>query len=191
MNLAAAAHEGGGGEDDLAELGTEGLGEFDVDCATALGAFERGGRVEERGHAAEGAVDDLIGHDQIARGDVLLQGADGAAGQNPLAAETLEGKDVGTIRNVRRGEGVADAVAGEEGDRDAVEIHEDGVGRGRAEGGIDGAGFCPPPAAVELGEEGIAKAGAADDTDAFFHGGEYTGEDVERGGRAGARRRRD
>jgi hypothetical protein len=104
-----------------------------------------------------GAVDDLIWYHKVARLDLLLQGADGAEGDDAAHAERAEGGDVGAVRHFVRRERVVRAVAGEEGDGDRI-VGEDGDGRG---------GSAPGGGGREGGDRGeafeVLEAGAADD----------------------------
>jgi hypothetical protein len=104
-----------------------------------------------------GAVDDLIRHHKVAWLDLLLQGADGAEGDDAAHAEGAEGGDVGAVRHFMRRERVVRAVAGEEGDGDRI-VREDGDGRG---GGSPGGGWSEGGDGGEAFE--VLKAGAADD----------------------------
>ena len=85
---------------------------------------------EERGDAALGAVEKLVGHKKFAGAQILLQRADGANGNNALDAEKLHRVDVGAEVQFARKNSMAAAMAGKEGDALAFESAEnDFVGR--------------------------------------------------------------
>lgn len=120
----------------------------------------------EEGEGADplGAVDDLIGHHEVARADLLLQAADGAEGDDGAHADTAEGGNVGAVGHLVRRELVVQAMARQEGDGDGLaggrgRVVEDGDGRG---------GLAPRRADVEgRGESEVGQrlqAGAADDS---------------------------
>src|SRR4051812_42858383 len=102
--------------------------------------------IKKRAWAAVGFVNELVDQDEIARGDFFTQAADGTGGDDPLTAHGFEGKYIGTIRDGRRRDGVANAMAGEESDGNGVAgltpVGERDGGGGRAERGIgkDGSG---------------------------------------------------
>ncbi len=141
----------GGFQQHLTQDRAERLGELDV---------HREPVVEEGRHAAVGLVDDLIHDDQIARVDLLAQRTDRPAGDDVRHAEALEGVDVGPVRHLRGVEGVAFAVAGEDGEPESVPLGDADRRAGLAEGGVDLAGF-----ECGFAEQGFAESGAADQTD--------------------------
>ena len=72
--------------------------------------------LEERVGAAPGAVDELVRHDEGARGVVGVQAADGTRGHDRADAERTERPDVRAVVDAVRGDGVLTAVAGQERD---------------------------------------------------------------------------
>ena len=114
---------------------------------------------EEGGDAVEGAVDELVGNDEVGGLVLFLERADGGDGEDALDAELLERVDVGAEVELGGKDAMAAAVAGEKGDLAALELAEDKGVRGRAEGRFD-ALF------VNVGEAGHGvKPAAADDAD--------------------------
>ena len=107
----------------------------------------------------EGAVDELVGHDEVGGLVLFLERADGGDGEDALDAELLEGVDVGAEVQLRGQDAMAAAVAREKGDLAAFEFAEnEGVGW-LAEGRFD-ALF------VHVGESGHGvEPAAADDAD--------------------------
>ena len=84
---------------------------------------------EESGDAMKGAVDELIGHDEVGGLVLFLERADGGDGEDALDAELLEGVDVGAEVQFGGKDAMAAAVAREEGDLAAFELAEnEGVG---------------------------------------------------------------
>ena len=76
-----------------------------------------------------GEVDELVGDDEVPGGVVLLQGSDGAGGDDVLASQLLQRPHVGPVGDVGRGVLVLLAVAVEERDLHAVDpADEYGVG---------------------------------------------------------------
>jgi hypothetical protein len=135
--------------DDLGDLFVEGVGEADV---ADYSSFE-----ERKRPDPFGAINDLIRNHEISRLDLLSQASDGRKGDHTSHTETPQSGDVGTVRDLVRGELVVEAVAREEGDGGVV-VLEDGDGGG---GGTPGCLY------VELGDgdeafEGL-EAGAAYD----------------------------
>ncbi len=134
------------------ELRADGIGETDMgDQAFA----------EEGGDAAAGAIDELIGDDEIERAMFFLERADGAEGEDAFDAERLQAPDIGAKIQLRRRDAMAAAVAGEEGDFPARERADDVGIRRRAPGCFDG-DFALP---FEAGH-GI-KPAASDDSDGW------------------------
>ncbi len=70
-----------------------------------------------RPHAL-GAVDDLVGHDEVARPHVRLQAADGREGHDVAHAERAQRGDVGAVRDLVRRVLVVEAVPRDKGHRD-------------------------------------------------------------------------
>jgi hypothetical protein len=140
------AHAGRGG----GHGGADGVAEGDV----ADDAF-----AEEGGDAMEGAIDELVGDDEVSGLVLFLERADGGDGEDALDAELFEGVDVGAEVELGGQDAMAAAVAGKEGDFAAFELAEDEGVRGRAEGRFHG--FL-----VDVGESrhGVEPA-AADDAD--------------------------
>ena len=117
------------------------------------------GVIVERASAFVRLVDDLIDDDQIAGLDVFAQGSGCAAGDDVGDAEGFEGVDIGAVRDVAGTEQVAWAVALEYADIDALPLRFDD-GRGRfAERRVEFDRLSL------LRAEGIAKPGAADESD--------------------------
>ena len=114
---------------------------------------------EEGGVAGEGAVDELIGDDEVGGFVLFLQAADGGDGEDGGDAGGFERVDVRAEVELGGKDAMALAVAGEEDDFSAFEGAEDeGVG-GVAEGGFD-------RLFVDVGEAGHGvEAAAADDAD--------------------------
>lgn len=94
--------------DDLGQLLVEGVAEAHMADHTLL--------EEGEGPHALGAVDDLVGHHEVARADLLLQRADGGEGDDGAHAEVAQGGDVGLVLDLVRRVLVVEAVAREEGD---------------------------------------------------------------------------
>ena len=114
---------------------------------------------KEGGDAMEGAVDELIGDDEVGGLVLFFERADGGDGKDALDAEFLEGVDVGAEIQLRRQDAVAAAVACEKGNLAAFQFakHE-WVGR-IAERRLH-------PLFVQVGESGHGiKPTAADDAD--------------------------
>ena len=79
-------------------------------------------RSVEEGHGAlAGSVDQLVGHHDVQRLDVLAHAADGAHGDDPLHAERLERPDVGAGVDGGGRNAVAATMAREEGHLHAVQ----------------------------------------------------------------------
>ncbi len=117
---------------------------------------------EEGGDAAAGAVEELVGDDEIERAVLFLERADGAEGDDALHAQRLHAVDVGAEVQLRGRDAVAAAVAREEGDLASGERAEDVVVRRAAEGRLDVGFFL----GFEAGH-GVESA-AADDSDFRF-----------------------
>ena len=147
--VAALAHNGG-------QARIEGVAEPDV---ADHAAFEEG-----EGADALGAVDDLVGHHEVARADVLLQRPDGGEGDDGAHTEVPQGGHVGLVLDLVRREFMVQAVARQEGDGDVVArarrgVVQDGDGRRRR---------APRRVDVECGRE--REAGERLDTRAAYHG---------------------
>src|SRR5436190_8756150 len=69
---------------------------------------------EKGADAPFGAIEKLIGHDDIERLELLFQAADRAGRKNPLDAEHFKTVDVGAKVQLRRHDPVTSAVPGEE-----------------------------------------------------------------------------
>src|SRR5262249_55541251 len=65
---------------------------------------------EERTDTAPGAIEELVGNDELLRHVLLLQRPDGARGENELRAEQLHPEDVRAVIELSRHLAVADAV---------------------------------------------------------------------------------
>jgi hypothetical protein len=114
---------------------------------------------EESGFATFGAVEELIGDQELARLEIFPERAHGTDRDDALHAEEFHGVDVGAEVEFRRKDAVAAAVAGEERDALSFQSAEDeGVG-GIAEGSFE-AEF----ASVGQSGHGV-EAAATDDTD--------------------------
>lgn len=75
-----------------------------------------------------GAVDDLVGDDEVSRSDLLTEGTDGREGDDGLDADGLERGDVRTVGDLGRGDGVVWPVTRDEGDERAGRERGDGDG---------------------------------------------------------------
>lgn len=76
---------------------------------------------------ALGAIDDLVGHDEISRFYLLAQRTDGAESDNAAHADRAQRGDVSAVGNLVRCDFMAEAVARDEGDWNLV-VLEDGDG---------------------------------------------------------------
>lgn len=146
-----ALHGGGALLNNSGKAGVKGVGKTDVSYNAAL--------VEGEGADALGAVDDLVGDDEIHGLDLLAQRADGGEGDDGAHADGAQGGNIGAGGNLVGSQLVVEAVAGEEGDGVAVVLEDHKGRRGRAPGS-DGVEGGDGDVALELGE-----AGAADDGD--------------------------
>ena len=109
--------------------------------------------------AMKGAVDELVGHNEVGGLVLFLERADGGDGDDALDAELLEGIDVGAEVELGRKNAMAAAVTREESDLAAFELAENEGVRGRAEGRFDAL-------LVDVGESGHGvEPAAADDAD--------------------------
>ena len=105
-----------GGADNPGELGADGVGEADVgDEALA----------EEGRDAAAGAVEELIGEDEVLRAVLFFERTDGAERDDALDAERFHAVDVGPKVELRGRDAMSAAVTGEEGDAASGEVAED------------------------------------------------------------------
>ena len=119
-----------GGLDDLARARLEPRDELAGEGVAERGMRDDGRALEEaRGAHALGAVDDLVGEDEVARGELLAEGADGGEGEDGADAERFEGGDVRARGHGGGRDRVADAVPREEGDLGARGEGADGDGR--------------------------------------------------------------
>jgi hypothetical protein len=110
---------GGGGflREEGAEMGGEGIAKGDVsDNATA----EEGVLV-----AAAGAVEELVGEENVFGGVFLLEAADGGDGDDPADVEVAHGPEVGAVVEFGGEDAVTAGVAGEEDEAAAVELTDD------------------------------------------------------------------
>ena len=121
---------------------------------------------EERERAnALGAVDDLVGHNEVPRFDRLLQASDCGESNDSSHAYVSECGDVGAGRDFVGSDFVVQAMAGQKGDWDGL-----AGGWGRVVKHGDGRGGCAPGSRWLQGRdmsevrEGL-QAGAADDCD--------------------------
>lgn len=118
---AVTLHGSGAFLDDAGEPGVERVGEPDVADYAAL--------EEGEGTDAFGAVDDLVGNDEIHGLDLFAEGTHGGEGDDGAYADEAEGGDVGSGRDFMGRELMIDAVAGEEGDGDTIVLgYHDGRG---------------------------------------------------------------
>ena len=72
----------------------------------------------------KGAIDELVGHDEVGGLVLFLERADGGDGEDALDAELLEGVDVGAEVELGGQNAMAAAVAREKGDLAAFELAE-------------------------------------------------------------------
>src|SRR5262249_1667602 len=92
---------------------------------------------KERRDPMPGAVDELVGDQKFARGELFFERTDGAHRDDAIDAEQFEGKDVGAIVVFGRKNGWAGAGGGEEGDVFSFQqTGDEGLG-GIAEGIFD------------------------------------------------------
>lgn len=148
-----ALHGASAGLDHGGQLGIEGVGEADMADEALL----------EEGEGADAlcAVDNLVGDDKVHGLDVLLEGADGAEGDDAAHADVPQGRDVGARGDLMGRELVVGAVPRKEGDGHAVVLEDLDRGRGVApwRQGVDlGDGHV----AIDLGEAGAAYDGDVD-----------------------------
>ena len=137
-----------GGDDGLRDVRAERIGEAHVhDDALA----------EERAGPRLGAVEELVGHHDVERLELLAQAADGAGRDDLLDAEQLHGPDVGAVVDLGRQDAVAARVARQEGRGHAAQVaHEERVAGGSERGlELDFAGVV----------EQLVEARTADDAD--------------------------
>ena len=136
--------------------GADGVAEGDV----ADDAVAEEGRV-----SGEGAVDELVGDDEVGGLVLFLQATDGGDGEDGLVQPSgFERVDVGAEVELGGEDAVAAAVAGEEGDLPALEGAEDERVGGGAERGFDGE-------LADVGEAGHGvEAAASDDADFCVRG---------------------
>ena len=107
----------------------------------------------------EGAVDELVGHDEIGGLVLFLERAHGRDRKDALDAELFEGVDVGAEVQLRGQNAMAAAVAREKGHLAALQLAEHKRVRGLAEGRFDAL-------LVNVGESGHGiQPAAADDAD--------------------------
>src|SRR5262249_30946472 len=99
-----------------AKLGANGIGETYV-CDDAA--------AEKRAWPLRRAVDELIGDDDVARRDLLLQTADGADRDNALDTELFHREDIGAEVDFGGQRNVAAAMPGQKNDARAVERSRD------------------------------------------------------------------
>ena len=128
----------------------EGLGETDVGHNPVA---------EEGVDPLGGAVDELVGDEQVAGGDLFFEAADGVDGDDMFDPKRFESPDVGPHRYLGGHDAVAAAVARQEGDPDAAQNPgDDGI-----------AWFAVRGVDVHLANIGesfdVVEAGAADDGD--------------------------
>src|SRR5688572_2016952 len=76
---------------------------------------------EERGHAAPRPVEELVGHHQIERPDLLLRAAHRRDGDHPFGAQRLQPPDVRAEIELARAQTVAPTVARQEDHRTPIE----------------------------------------------------------------------
>jgi hypothetical protein len=92
--------------DVFAQVGAEGVGHRDVDHQAVA--------EEGVGALALGGVDELIGHHDVAGGELLAQAPAGADGDDPLHPEGFQGIDVGAAVDLAGGDPMTAPMAGEE-----------------------------------------------------------------------------
>lgn len=148
-----ALHGGGALLDDIDNLAVKRVAKGDVADEAAL--------EEGEGADALGAVDDLVGDHKVHGLDLLLEGADGAEGDDAAHANVPQGGDVGAGGHLVRRELVVGAVAGEEGNRDAVVLEDEDRGRGLAPGRL-GVQLGDGRVAIDLVEASTANDGDMD-----------------------------
>ena len=117
---------------------------------------------EEAALPRKGAVDELIGNDEVGGLVLFLQRPHSGSGQDEFDAELLEPVNIGAEVELAGRDAVAAAVTGQEGDGPAVELaYHVGV-RGLAEGGVE-------RDLAQVGDAGHGvKPAAADDADGDF-----------------------
>ena len=89
--------------DGLGHLGTDRVGKADMDHQAVS---------EEGGRAEAGAVEVLVGDEEILGPELLFERADGAEGDDALDAQRLEAVNVGAEVQLRGRDAVAAPVAG-------------------------------------------------------------------------------
>ena len=114
---------------------------------------------EKGGLAAEGAVEELIGHHKVPGNDLLAEAADRTGRHQPHDAELLHRVDVGAEVQLARLDPVAAAVARQEGDAALAEAPDDDL-VGRVS---EGRRQPDPLDLAEFGE--LVEAAAADDAE--------------------------
>jgi hypothetical protein len=142
----------------------------DVDQARAdrLGERDVGHQAvaEEGVDAVAGAVEELVGDDDVGRLVVDLQRADGGDRDQLLDSQRLEAVDVGAVVELGRRQPVAASVARQEGDRAPVQLADDVGVRRLAERRRD------PPLLAHHQPLHLVEAAAADHTDTNIAHGE-------------------
>ena len=89
---------------------------------------------EERARTCLGTVEELVGHDDVERLELLAQAADGARRDDLLHAERLHPPDVGAVVDLAGQDAVAAGVTRQEGDGHAVDVAQEVTVAGVAEG---------------------------------------------------------
>jgi hypothetical protein len=108
------------------------------------------------------AVDELVGHDDVPRGDLLAEAPDRAHRDDPFRAELLERVDVGAEVEVAREHPVPAPVPRQEGEARPGEPAEHDLVGGVAEGRRD----APPLHDLEAGK--LVEPAAADHAERAF-----------------------
>src|SRR5262249_35416804 len=91
---------------------------------------------EERADALPRPVDELIGHHDVARRDLLAQAPDRAHGEDPLHAEALQREDVGAEVDLGGEQAMPAPVAREEDDLRLAELPDHQLVGRLTEGGV-------------------------------------------------------
>lgn len=90
-----------------------------------------------------GSVDDLIGDDEMTRGNFLSQRTDRREGNDSLTSDVLQGGDICSARNLAGGDAVMGTVTGNESNEGAGGERGDIYRRGRlAPGSLNMNGFA-------------------------------------------------
>ena len=110
--------------------------------------------------AAEGLVDDLVGHDEVPGPDLLFEAAHGAGTDNVGNPERFEGINVGPVGDSGGRKYVAFAVAGQQGNAYAGPF-----GKSNGPGGFAKGRFNDSLFALAVGGKGVSQAATSDYAD--------------------------